>query len=263
MLELSSALERGGTLLLPSRPNRGKTLPAMKRHAIQTSVAKGALRATAATILSLAFFAGPPAKAAIVATYGFTGNSLASSDADPQSTAGNISGGISGSATFQNGFNGPALRINSDLAGSSQSDAITNGKYVSFTITPGNGLQLGYSALSYNVYVFNNSNAANGTIEARWSLDSFATTLVTRTVSAGFGQTAVGTGSGTLSAASGSPVEVRFYFFSDVSTQFTGIGIDDISLTAVAVPKPSSLALFLLGGSFLARRNRTRLDRFA
>ncbi len=112
---------------------------------------------------------------------------------------------------------------------------------------------MNHPRISLNVN--NGGSDITSNISVRWSVDSFATTLATKTrLVLGGGLTTSG-GTATLKSfpAQSTPVEFRFYFFDDQDDASTTVGIDSLTLTATAVPEPSSLVLLLVGGFWIAR----------
>ncbi len=184
-----------------------------------------------------------PAKAATISNYTFTGNSLSSSDADASSTAGDfvIGSGFTGLTGFtNNGVNFPALLVESDHTPGTEADAISANDYFSFTVTPAAGGSFDFDTLNFNLVINNFSNAITQSIAVRWSVDSFATTLGTGTLSVGAGQSGVGGGGVNLGSfpAQNGPVEFRFYVFDDQNSVNSNVGIDSITLTGTDVPPP-------------------------
>jgi len=203
--------------------------------------------ATAGCVLALAH-----AHAVTVASYTFTGNSLASSDTDPGSTAGDftVGAGFTGFAAPASFFvNSPAMMVASDHTVATESDAITASDYFSFTVAPSGGGTLKFGQLTYNLAHNNNSNTITVSVSVRWSVDHFAAPLGTATRTVNSGQTmSAGAGVDLSSfAAQSGPVEFRFYVFDDQNTQFSQDGIDTITLDAASIPAPPRYRVIDLG----------------
>ena len=131
-----------------------------------------------------------------VAHYTFTGNSLASSDTDANSTAANFvaGAGFSGKTTFVTVFGSNGFALTSNNVPSSEAAAISGSDYLSFTLFPNNGVTESYINIFYNIVVSNSSSAVDANVEVRWSVDNFATALTTDTLSLGSGQGEQGAG---------------------------------------------------------------------
>ena len=232
----------------------------MNRQLNRLRIAKQALRFS--VIAALFTHSGEStARAATVANYTFTGNSLSSNDADASSTAGDvvIAAGLSGHTTFFTpSFSGVALGVTSDFTPATEAAAISGNDYIGFTMTPANGVSLAYNALSFNPQGTNFSNTITENISVRWSVDNFATTVGSGTLTLNPGQGGTGGGSATLtgSPAQSGAVEFRFYFYDDQNSNVSTVGIDNIALTASVVPEPSSALLLLAGSLALAMRRR-------
>lgn len=199
-------------------------------------------------------------RAAVVANYQFTGNSLASTDTDVSSVAGDfvIGGGLSGSTAFTTfGSGAPALVAGTDATSDTDANAFALDDYISITLTPIGGVSLAYTSLVFDAKVYTFSSTTTGTVAVRSSLNGFAFTLDSRTITATSGSITTGGRSVTLSAfaSQSGPVEFRFYFYDDqnASVATAGVGVDNVSINATVVPEPSAVILTLIGAvSFLA-----------
>lgn len=231
----------------------------MNRHPICLPVARALFR-VAAVAVALALVSGASARAVVVANYTFPGNSLASSDSDPSSTASDltIGAGLSGKTTFFTLFGSTnCLGVTSDNTPATEAAAISAGDYIAITITPASGVSLSYSSFGFNFAWINFSSTITEKLSVRWSVDSFATTLASNMASEpnGSGLQGGGFALGTLPAQS-DPVEFRIYFYDDQDNQFSTVGIANLSVTAAVVPEPSSLGLLFLGAGLLRPRRR-------
>lgn len=232
----------------------------MKRHATRLRVAKRCLRAALLAVL-LAPAWPHSALAATVATYTFTGDSLASSDTNPDSTASDITigAGLSGKTTFFTLFGSTrCLGTTSNNTPATEAASVSAGDYISLTVTPNGGGSLLYTSFIFNFAWQNFSNTILESLSIRSSVDSFASTLDSKSQSETVGTS--GLAGGLLSLASlpaqSAPVEFRIYFFDDQDSSFSTVGITSISLLATVVPEPSSAALLLAGVLLIARRKR-------
>jgi hypothetical protein len=224
----------------------------MKAPAIRRSIALQALRLTALAALFI-HSGGAAVRAATVANYTFSGNSLASSDTDTSSTAGNIvvGAGLSGSTTFFTAFTS-AFGMTSDHTPSTSQDAIAADDYFSFTVTPSGGQSLSYSSLQFSFAFSVFQFPYTATVDVRWSVDSFAAVLGTKTISPS-SNTSLNGASATFnpSLVQTGPVEFRFYFYDTLDSSLDTIGITSVSLTANVVPEPQSPDLLAAVGSVL------------
>lgn len=236
----------------------------MNRYVMSSCVPRCIFPAVSAAFLMILFSAD--SIAAQIAYYRFTGQSLAPTSSGLNNTASNISGGIVGNAEFflAGGSEGDFLAFAANFVGTNQTDAVTNGKYISFTITPESGMQIAYDNLIYREYVINDSGSgASGMLDFRWSLDSFAAPIASRTLVAAPNLTSTVSAQSFFSGTSASPVEFRIYFSATSNSPSVYVGIDSIALIAnvTPIPEPGSLGLLLLGGGFLALRSPSRAAR--
>lgn len=235
----------------------------MNRYVTSNRVCMGVLPAVIAAILLSSF---PASSVEPIAVYNFSDATLAPAYDEPYSTAGNITGGITESHSWGFESEGPFLTLFANSIGSNQTDALTDNKYVSFTIIPKVGIEIEYSSLYYEGYLLNSlPSTAAGTIETRWSLDSFAAPLGTLNMTALGNQNRIDTRQFGLPQTSGSAVEFRIYFYADSNSPNLQIGIDDVFLLAtyIHVPEPGSLGLLLLGSGLFALRSPARAARRA
>ncbi len=185
-----------------------------------------------------------PSRGATPASYPFTGDSLASDDTDPDSTAGDLSvgAGLSGKGQFRTYFTGPAFGVFSSDTPSSEALAISGNHYFSITVTPVNG-SYDFTTLFCNLNAEANNIFGTYTpnVSIRWSVDGFATNLTTASATISPGQsTSKGVSADLTSfAAQNVPVEFRFYLFDDQDeSMFTFLALDNLSLTGTFAPNP-------------------------
>ena len=158
---------------------------------------------------------------------------------------GNVSS--SGAVATGLGFDSPVFQINPPINTTNAAEAVANGTYFSFTVTPDALMTIDLTSLTFNA-------ARGGASEPRGfavrsSVDSFASDLLTAdvpTIRPGFTDFSVdltGAEFDNLTTAT----EFRIYIFSPLSGN--SIEFDDLALNGdiATVPEPSALALFGLG----------------
>lgn len=211
------------------------------------------------------------ARAALVAQYDFEASGTAardSTDTDPDSTAGPLTPSAlldPQSARSTTAFN--HFFVRTVVTSNSKEDALTDGSYLSFDVTPAVGIPLSLTNLSFlSASTASSSFAFTGHIFVRSSVDGFTADLAEFTK-----ESTSGTGAGSYVSRSvdlsGSQfqdltnsVTFRLYLWDDSSTptsENTGVvhRIDDIVVNSV--PEPASVGLLGLGAlSLLARRRR-------
>lgn len=139
-------------------------------------------------------------------------------------------------------------------------------EYIGFTITPENGAVFNLGALYFNEAA-NNTFGAPAQWQLRSSVDAFASTIASGTITSGFqdiasaGYTVINLPS-SFDAVSNA-VEFRLYGtdFSTFSNQWFVANPSEgpyanFTLDGVLVPEPASMALIGLGGFAMIRRRR-------
>lgn len=204
--------------------------------------------------------------AAIIANYDFTGNSLASSDDEMNSTAGDFSVG----AGITNGLNidsnagqtagDPGIRIQfNDVYPQGNGDktlanSISGNKYYSFTITPGAGQSIELE----NLQIFaSKTGGASFAYHLLSSVDGFTSAESIDDVT----HPSTGTVNRTFDLSGEAPLtsatEFRFYIVPNNFTVGTNdLDFDDFVLNGSVVPEPSTAAILSLAllGLFTRRR---------
>lgn len=178
------------------------------------------------------------AEAAVIAQYPFTGSSFASTDTDPDSSAGDITLVGLTHSSFNTGFGNPAPSF--QMSTSDIGNTFNPSVYFQFTVTAVNGMSL--TSLTFD------TSAADATRTGHWAVRSgaFTTDLATGTIS--------GTG------FTGSSVDLTGGAFDGLTTvTFRVYGWDDspppdllfdnvvLSGTVVPVPEPINVALGVFG----------------
>ena len=208
------------------------------------------------------------ASAAIIAEYNFNSSNLLSSDSESNTTAGSISSGagiLGGTDLSTNRGNGGTAAIYikySDLYPQNSgvktlADAITDELYYSFTVTPDAGQSIDFT--TFTAYIDKNGGGAIFGYYLLSSIDGFTTSDVIDS-DEGHG-TNIRNINLDVSSLTGvtTATEFRLYIRTDNFTNGSNdFDFDDVVLngTVTAIPEPSALALFGLGGLMLLRRRR-------
>jgi hypothetical protein len=224
----------------------------------------------AIALSALAALAIMPAEGTVIASYTFTGSSLASNDSSLDSTASNfIASGFTSSFDTTNGNAAPSLAITTSSTGPlgggtgelTEANAISNEDYYSFTITPtlDPGDSLDFTSFTFDV-AGRNSNS-NSRYVLRASTDSYATTLgVTGTVSLASDPSTWVSQNFTLSDDSilqGVTAATTFrLYLIDNRGSTAHILIDNVIINATTVPEPGAALLGAVGFIALLRRRR-------
>lgn len=213
---------------------------------------------------------------ATLALYNFDASSLASQDADPDSSASVFipSAGLGSTGNWnstQTGVNtgagspAPEFAIKPLGGGTTtQAASFTNNAYLSFTLTPSGGFEADLSSLSFNLTV--NNTGLRPSYYLSSSIGGFDNPI------AGTLTTDITTGLKTFDLSDPAfqnlttAVEFRLYLWSPNGGGSSGSrwGFDNITLdgTMSAVPEPSTCVL-LLGGTFILGFLRLRQFRKA
>ncbi len=196
-----------------------------------------------------------------VAHYPFTGNSPASFDPDPLSTASNLSSvGLGPLAYATIGVPAPALR----LSAQNVPNSFSLSSYLSFTVTPNPGHVLNLNEFSFDIARVFSTGVYTVNYEVRSSVDGFAAAVLSGTVTTGSGvwgnvMTTLGPSFMNLSG-----VEFRVYFTDSNDSKLNSILLDNITVvgTTVLIPEPetavAAVGLGLLGMLPWLRKHTSR-----
>jgi len=221
----------------------------------------------------LTLFAKEPARGAVLALYNFTGSSLASADTDANSSAGSFAPSA-GTGTTGN-WNITASGVNTaegnpapdfafkPVSATTEADAITNGTYWTFTITPNSGYNINVSNLAFDlttVYTQRPLSYFLGTNVGGFSTPISGTEATgittTQTISLNL------SGAGLQNQAGA--IEFRLYIWSTAGGGSSGSrwSFDNITLngSVAAVPEPATAVLGLGGIALLAALRKRRRD---
>lgn len=166
------------------------------------------------------------------------------------------------------GVDRPGLFVRSSGTAATVADAVTQGDYLSFEVTPDTGYALSLTALNFDSLLQNGTTATtlSSTIELRSSLDGFVGTLgqVTRSITAyGSGDPTAVTpwnwnsfALGPAFAQVAGPVEFRLYFADNLDVDSTVVRLDNVAVIgdAVVIPEPAALGVIVCGGLLVLRR---------
>lgn len=209
----------------------------------------------AASSLLVCLACVPAARAAELASYDFD-NTRASTDTEPNSTAGDFFDGPGVAAVYSVlGTPPPSLGINyAQIDGTSEAAAVAAGDYVAFTVTPALGYDLDLTSLTY-ACIGGAPSFGPITFFVRSSVDGYVATLdtVTRTNQFPTGNTVDLSGASFQNLTAATTFRVYLYDGGNNSTDDAG-RVDDFVLngTVLVVPEPS--ALFLLAVTTAAAR---------
>jgi hypothetical protein len=230
-------------------------------------------------IFAITLMAATASRGAILAQYNFTAGSVASSDTDSTSTAGNFTISNGGTAGGGGGFSTTSNTafFRSDGLTTSAAGALGAPDYFAFTFTPTGGSSFNLNSITLKIGGSNGGTTggpAGGPFVAYTSsgfLRTNAETTPYSTDAGTFSQLIPGPGDGGtfnfVDAAlplSGpgftnvtGPVTFRFYLYASDNTYSTQIPrIDDVVLNGDLVPEPSAALLGCIGSLSLLRRRR-------
>ena len=218
-------------------------------------------------VLALASQWALPAKADVLANFTFSGSSLASFDADPNSTATSFVDGPGFISTIDTarGNPTPSIAIDSNQTDSTtQGGAVTSGDYFTFTITPGAGQVLNLTSLTFDYANYTNSGAyPTENFIVRSSIDNFGANLASAVTSNVASAGTFANANISLTAAQyqnvTSPIEFRFYVYDGTTSIDKGALVDNIVLNGTAlVPEPATYMLMGLGFLVCAQQFRRK-----
>ncbi len=136
--------------------------------------------------------------------------------------------------------------------------AVANNEYFQFTVSSATAMN--YDTFNFNLVKVSTSQLTGITL--RSSLDSYASDLVTVANSSAAGKYSASVDLSSMTAFDNlSSVTFRFYLYDEYSgTAGRRLGVDDISVSATAVPEPATIGMLGLGaiGVMLIRRMRAR-----
>ncbi len=209
-----------------------------------------------------AIFATSQADAVILAQYGFTGGSLASSDADLLSTASDITSGagatrVTGTTAGGNGY----LDIRSNVPTTNLAQAVTNDVSFSFTVTPVVGETVSFDNLTLLARRSANSSTRGfrlySSVTGTTILAENAALLPYRTNNPEFENSGFAFTLNNFPALQNVNGPVTFTMYVNPgSTGTDARAVDFDNITLDSVPEPSSVLLGGIGLIALFRRRR-------
>lgn len=208
----------------------------------------------------------PAAQADVLASYAFTGFNPASGDTHAESVASNVAVGPGVNAPIISAGGNEFVGASGDTTAGSEADSLTEGDYISFTVTPSVGYQLNLTNLTFNA-----STSWGGSTPATWNVALYSSVggFTSSAQLHHYGEPDGSTGNAwvpqnvDLSSAAfqglTGTIEFRIYFWDGAGGSTSNVRVDDIVLNGAAelVPEPASVALLGLGGAAaLIRRRR-------
>lgn len=208
--------------------------------------------------------------AVVIAEYEFTSGAAAATSSDANVTAGDFTAGsgISTLSGISSSGNNAYARSNGTTGTTvGFSFASANDDYFSFLVTPDSGYEMDLTSLTFD-YGYSSTSNSGGQLRAyvttsddsHATFESFFTNTATVTGSTVFDTAATVDLSGAEFQDITSPLELRIYLSDEYNLNDVIHRIDNVSLngsvSAVAVPEPSSMALCGLGAGFLLMRRR-------
>lgn len=221
-----------------------------------------------------------PANAVVIAFYGFgdgVTKSKASTDADLLTTANEFAWGAglgtsdnwnSSTAGVNNGNGSPAGEFAVKPLGNtpSQEESITDNSYWTFTVTPGESVEMDTTSLSFSRSVLNSNLHLSYFLSS--SVDGFSNPITgtTQLAQTGSSYTTVNFDLNSITSLQNltAPIEFRLYMWASNGGGSSGSrwGFDNITLNAdlSTVPEPGMIPLLLgsLGAAFVMIRRRSR-----
>jgi len=201
---------------------------------------------------TLAMVAAGSVDAATIAEYGFTSNSLASSDTETNSDATSLAsgGGVPEAFDGSEGQPAPSLALS---MGDINDGTLLDSDYYTFTITPDAGFEIDFTQFSIDI----NKLSGGADVFARLysSIDTFSSEIGNASVSPQGEWNTYNIDLAALPTVS-TPTEFRVYLETSGTFDPNGIRLDNLVTTGEVIPEPGSLALMALGGLLIARRRR-------
>lgn len=136
---------------------------------------------------------------------------------------------------------------------------ISTSSYFQFTLTPAAGMEVELSFVQFGARIASGANTPT-TYTIYTSVDSYAASVASGSFTKGTTWQLYAPTFTTVTGAINQAVTVRVYLTGSDGTTATGsVRIDDLTITAEAVPEPSIAAAFAFGGlGLLLARNRKR-----
>lgn len=190
------------------------------------------------------------ANADVLAEYTITGSSFASTDADPLSTASDLTSGPGGTlvasttnATWGNPGQSAPVAALTNVEGD-KANALLDGHFATFTLDPNSGFAANLTSLTYYARSFNNLDSPRYFL--RSSVDGYTADLADSALNSNNTTAPTITLSGSEFQNLQSPVTFRFYGYGARSG--SSIRFDNVVLngTLTVIPEPSTLAF--MGG---------------
>ena len=191
-----------------------------------------------------------------LASYPFTGSSLASTDTSATSTATAITlgTGLTDATDFTASFGNPspALRINGDETAATLAGSVTAGDDFVFSITPDSGDVLELQTLTFDLALDSTSFASNVAVQLSVTGSGYVTAgSITAFSSTSFAPESVSLAGANTALAAGLPIYVRFVVYDNTGAAAAYTAFDNITVNGtsmpLAVPEPGTYALLALG----------------
>ena len=159
------------------------------------------------------------------------------------------------SSVPSSGYAGASGTNNATAAAQPGGLDVSTSTYFEFTLTPDSGFYITATDLQLGSFA---TTSGPTTISLRSSVDSFTGDLSTTTQPTTFSWTLLDLPNFTVSGDPGVPVTFRIYGYGGTAAEEGNWRVDDINLTAVAVPEPSTYAMIGLGATLLVLIQRFR-----
>ncbi len=228
------------------------------------------MKKTLIAVLSLTAVSLAGVNGQVVINYAFTNNSTSPTSGSPLNfaisdfTIGNSFGTVSApanSSSTSSGYSGATG--GSNFGNAFRTGALNTGSsgsgFFEFTITPSTGYTFQLSQFDFGV---RSTSTGAQTLSLRSNLDSYGADIFTSVV-ANTGAWSAKTNSFTFNSQTDAAVTFRLFGYGGTGSASSGTintRIDDVSLTitATAVPEPSTWALIGLGSAFVLWRMRRK-----
>lgn len=223
-------------------------------HSPQTEVRMRSIMLSSAALALMMLATG--VNAATIAQYPFTGNSLLSTDTEPNSTADSFGtgSGITSPAFSTTGNPAPSRAVTTNQLSSSFNSA----DYWEFAVSAEPGYKLDLTQLTFDVQNAGSAPLPDGRWDVRSSLDSYGSSLATFTATGSFANKSVDLSGPSFQNLLSITFRLYVYDAANTNSGTKSLRTDNVTLEGNVnlIPEPASVALLAAGVGMIAFRGR-------